>query len=87
MSDFGKNRFGMPRSYSLVLVSFFFFASQVAAANVDDIRNLWIASAMLGLSHGSVFSLFPTVCIEWFGMREFMLNPQTPSADRLIHTR
>lgn len=69
VSDLGKNRFGMPRSYSLALVSFFFFVSQVATASVSDIRNLWIASSLLGLAHGSVFSLFPTVCLEWFGMR------------------
>lgn len=70
VSDFAKNRLALPRSYFLVLVSFFFFISQVAAANVADIRNLYIASALLGLAHGSVFSLFPTVCIEWFGLRE-----------------
>lgn len=64
----------MPRSYSLALVSFFFFVSQVATASIDDIRNLWIASSLLGLAHGSVFSLFPTVCLEWFGMRAFPLS-------------
>jgi len=74
VTDYGKNRFGLPRSYSLVFVSSFFFISQVMAANVDDIRNLWMASAMLGLAHGSVFSLFPNVCLEWFGMPHFSEN-------------
>jgi hypothetical protein len=60
----------MPRSYSLVLVAFFFFVSQVATATIDRIEHLWLASALLGLAHGSVFSLFPTVCLEWFGMRK-----------------
>jgi len=54
-------------------VSSFFFISQVMAANVDDVRHLWMASAMLGLAHGSVFSLFPNVCLEWFGMRKPLL--------------
>lgn len=61
----------MPRSYSLVLVATFFFISQVVASQEDRIENLWVASALLGLAHGSVFSLFPTVCLEWFGMRTF----------------
>ncbi|KAF8075789.1 major facilitator superfamily domain-containing protein [Lyophyllum atratum] len=74
VTDYGKNRFGLPRSYSLVLVSSFFFISQVMAANVDDVRHLWMASAMLGLAHGSVFSLFPNVCLEWFGMPHFSEN-------------
>lgn len=70
VSDFAKNKYEMPRSYCLVLVSLFFFISQVVAATEDRIENLWVASALLGLAHGSVFSLFPTVCLEWFGMRE-----------------
>ncbi|EDQ98764.1 uncharacterized protein LACBIDRAFT_192361 [Laccaria bicolor S238N-H82] len=74
VSDLGKNHFGMPRSYSLALVSFFFFISQVATASINDIQNLWIASSLLGLAHGSVFSLFPTVCLEWFGMPHFSEN-------------
>ncbi|KDR74212.1 hypothetical protein GALMADRAFT_249944 [Galerina marginata CBS 339.88] len=74
VSDFAKNKYDMPRSYSLVLVSFFFFVSQVVASMEDRIENLWVASALLGLAHGSVFSLFPTVCLEWFGMPHFSEN-------------
>ena len=69
LSDFCKNKLMLPRSYCLVLVSLFFVLSQVIAAIVDDIRHLWFASALLGLSHGSLFSLIPNVCIEWFGLR------------------
>ncbi|KAJ3509070.1 hypothetical protein NLJ89_g5413 [Agrocybe chaxingu] len=74
VSDFAKNKFNMPRSYCLVIVATFFFVSQVATANIDRIAHLWIASALLGLAHGSVFSLFPTVCLEWFGMPHFSEN-------------
>ena len=70
ISDWGKNRFGVPRSYSLTLVSFLFFISQLATAFIDDINNLWIASTLLGFAYGSLWSLFVTVCLEWFGMRE-----------------
>ena len=65
----------MPRSYSLVFVSFLFFISQVVAANEDRIDNLWVTSTLLGLAYGSVFSLFPTVCMEWFGMRKNYFRP------------
>jgi MFS family permease len=70
ISDFTKNKYGMPRSYCLVLVAVVFFVSQVAAGTVNDIAHLWIASSILGIAYGSVFSLFPTVCLEWFGMRK-----------------
>lgn len=70
VSDFAKNKYGMPRSYCLVLVSVIFFISQITAGSVNDIAHLWIVSALLGLAYGSVFSLFPTVCLEWFGMRK-----------------
>ncbi|KAF9474613.1 MFS general substrate transporter [Pholiota conissans] len=74
VSDFAKNKYDMPRSYCLVLVALFFFISQVVASTEDKIENLWVASALLGLAHGSVFSLFPTVCLEWFGMPHFSEN-------------
>ncbi|KAG6917475.1 hypothetical protein DXG01_002452 [Tephrocybe rancida] len=75
VSDYTKNHFGFPRSYLLVLTSSLFFLSQVMAALVvDDIKHLWIASAMLGLSHGSVASLLPNVCLDWFGMPHFSEN-------------
>jgi hypothetical protein len=65
----------MPRSYCLVLVAVLFFISQVVTGSVNDIAHLWIASALLGLAYGSAFSLFPTVCIEWFGMRKCLAPP------------
>ena len=64
----------MPRSYCLVLVAFMCFLSQVVASQVDHIADLWIASSVLGLGYGAVFSLFPTVCLEWFGMRELVYS-------------
>lgn len=74
VSDVFKNRLGFPRSYCLVIVSLFFLFSQIVAATVDEIHHLWMASALLGLAHGSTFSLFPTVCIEWFGLPHFSEN-------------
>jgi len=75
VSDFAKNKYGLPRSYCLVLVAVMFFISQVVTGSINDIGHLWIASALLGLAYGSAFSLFPTVCIEWFGMRKCCLLP------------
>lgn len=68
-SDFYKTKLGLPRSYSLVLVSLFFLLSQTVAASIDDIRNLWVSSFLLGFAHGSIFSLLCNVCLEWFGLR------------------
>ncbi|KAG6917474.1 hypothetical protein DXG01_002451 [Tephrocybe rancida] len=85
VSDYTKNHFGFPRSFSLVLASSLSFLSQVMAALVvDDIKHLWIASAMLGLSHGSVYSLFPNVCLDWFGMPHFSENWGYLSASPIV---
>ena len=70
ISDFTKNKYGMPRSYCLILVAVMFFISQVVTGSINDIAYLWIASALVGLAYGSVFSLFPIICLEWFGMRK-----------------
>ncbi|KAF5371466.1 hypothetical protein D9615_009591 [Tricholomella constricta] len=74
VSDYCKISYSLPRSYSMVLASTFFFISQVMAANINKISHLWIASTMLGLAHGSVFGIFPNVCIDWFGMPHFSEN-------------
>jgi hypothetical protein len=71
-SDFAKNLYRTPRSHSLILVTFLYLISQVAVANISNVSNLWIASAMLGLAHGSLSGLIPIVCLEWFGLREFL---------------
>lgn len=40
----------------------------------------------MGLAYGSVFSLFPTVCLEWFGMRKFTISSATiPLKDVIFH--
>ncbi|EAU82411.2 hypothetical protein CC1G_11097 [Coprinopsis cinerea okayama7 len=44
------------------------------ASRIDHIADLWVASSVLGLGYGAVFSLFPTVCLEWFGMPHFSEN-------------
>jgi hypothetical protein len=69
-SDLLKHTLSLPRSASLTIVSLLALSSQIAAASISDIAHLEIASLMLGFAHGSIFSLGPTVCIEWFGMRE-----------------
>ncbi|KAJ7702436.1 major facilitator superfamily domain-containing protein [Mycena rosella] len=74
ISDNIKNRFGFPRSYSLVLVSTLFFLSQLLAAQITDVTDLWKASALVGLAYGTIFGLFPTVCIEFFGLSHFSEN-------------
>ena len=68
ISDLIKNKYGLPRSYLLVPIATLFFISQLILATVDNITQLWIASLLLGLAHGSLYSLYPTVCLEWFGM-------------------
>ena len=77
----------MPRSYCLILVAVLFFISQVVTGNINDIAHLWIASALLGLAYGSAFSLFPTVCLEWFGMRKCWLLPSFQNFEYAIYQR
>ncbi|KAJ6544289.1 MFS general substrate transporter [Mycena capillaripes] len=74
ISDNAKNRFGFPRSYSLMLVSSLFFCSQLLAWQITEVTDLWKASALVGLSYGTTQGLFPTVCIEFFGLSHFSEN-------------
>ncbi|KAI0092889.1 major facilitator superfamily domain-containing protein [Irpex rosettiformis] len=74
VADFTKNNLHKPRSWCMVLVSSMFIVSQVAVYNIDDVRNLWKGSALLGLAYGGLFGLFPTLVIEWFGLAHFSEN-------------
>ncbi|KAF8812688.1 MFS general substrate transporter [Phlegmacium glaucopus] len=74
ISDFVRNTYDLPRSYLLVLIASLFFVSQLMLANVTDISHLWIPSSLLGLAHGTLYSIYPTVCLEWFGMPHFSEN-------------
>ncbi|KAG6844571.1 hypothetical protein H0H87_005786, partial [Tephrocybe sp. NHM501043] len=74
LTDALKTHFHLPRSHSLLLVSLLFLLSQVLALFVDDVRNLWIVSAALGLALGSVSLLMPMVVLDWWGMHHFSEN-------------
>lgn len=52
----------------MALVSGLFIVSQVTVFHIDDVRDLWRGSALLGLAYGGLFGLFPTLVIEWFGL-------------------
>jgi len=73
-SDFFKNTYNLPRSYLLVLIATLFFVSQLVSASISDVSHLWITSSLVGLAHGSLYSLYPTICLEWFGMPHFSEN-------------
>ena len=81
-TDFVKNRMGLRRAYCISLVAVFFFTSQLVAMSIVDVKVLWKASLLVGFSYGSLFGLFPTIIIDWFGMRtsSTLLLVYTPSS-------
>ena len=70
ISDIARSRLGLPRSYCMIPIAFLLLCSQLAVWNISRVESLWIASAMLGSAYGSIYAMFPNVCIEWFGMRK-----------------
>lgn len=69
IADGTKNHLRLPRSLCISLVATAFIISQVTVYAVDDVQHLWKGSALLGLAYGGLFGLFPTITIEWFGLR------------------
>ncbi len=65
------SRTGAPRVYLVTLISCCFLLSQFIAVSVDDVPDLWKASASVGLSYGATFGLLPVITIEWFGLHHF----------------
>lgn len=68
-ADFAKNRMGVRRVYCISLVAISFFISQLVAMTIVDVKELWKASLLVGFSYGAMFGLFPTITIDWFGIR------------------
>ena len=60
-ADFVKSRLAGHRSYLLSVVSLLFIISQVVGSQIEDVNHLWRASLLLGLGHGGIFGLLPTV--------------------------
>ena len=71
IADSTKNHLRLPRSFCICLVAAAFIVSQLTVYAVDDVRDLWKGSALLGLAYGGLFGLFPTITIEWFGLRAY----------------
>ncbi|THH27986.1 hypothetical protein EUX98_g6202 [Antrodiella citrinella] len=74
MADATKNYLRLPRSFCIVVVATLFVISQGILYTTENSDNLWKASATLGIAYGSLFGLFPTITIEWFGLPHFSEN-------------
>ena len=71
-ADFAKNQLQLPRSLCISLVAALFIISQLVVYKIDHVSDLWKGSALLGLAYGGMFGLFPTIVIEWFGLRGYL---------------
>jgi MFS family permease len=67
-ADATKSRIRVPRSFCLPLVAILFSLANMLLLVIDDVHNLWLASALMGFSYGCWFGLLPTISIEWFGL-------------------
>ncbi|KAI0771714.1 MFS general substrate transporter [Trametes elegans] len=74
IADFVKGKLRLQRSTCLLLVAVMFIVSQVVCLSIESVRDLWKASALLGIAYGGLFGLFPTLVIEWFGLPHFSEN-------------
>ncbi|KAL1408363.1 GTP-binding protein rbg1 [Vanrija albida] len=74
VSDLCKARFGVKRVWFLPIVAVMFLGSQLAVLRTTDVKSLWLVSAALGLSYGSLFNVLPMLVLEWFGMAHFSQN-------------
>jgi hypothetical protein len=68
VADMVKSRLHVPRSFCMPVISALFVLSQLLLATISDVRQLWMASVLLGLAYGCWFGLIPTILIEWFGL-------------------
>jgi hypothetical protein len=75
VADVVKSRLHVPRSFCLPAISALFVLSQLSLITISDVRHLWMASVLLGLAYGCLYSLAPTISIEWFGLGTLEIIP------------
>lgn len=85
VADFVRNYLNRPRSFCITVVAAIFIVSQVTCYYVEAVENLWKASALLGLAYGCMFGLFPTICIEWFGLRMYHHTSRSLGVNADVH--
>ena len=68
VADTTKKKLHWPRSFCIPLVALLFVVSQITVFYVDNVKNLWVGSVLLGVAYGGLFGLFPVMTIEWFGL-------------------
>jgi hypothetical protein len=68
LSDALKEKFHLPRTFCICIVSASFIISQLVAISIIDVASLWKASFLLGLSYGAMFGTMPMITIDAFGL-------------------
>ncbi|KAK4058021.1 hypothetical protein OIO90_000760 [Microbotryomycetes sp. JL221] len=63
-----------PRIRWYIAVATGFLVSQVVAAFASSVNDLFLPTAIVGFSYGSLFSVSPVVCLERFGLPSFGTN-------------
>lgn len=84
LSDTLKEKYGLPRTFCLCIVSASFVISQLIAISITDVTSLWKASFLLGLSYGSMFGTMLIIVIDAFGLAHFSENWGVISLSPLI---
>lgn len=70
LADYISHTHTIPRTSCLILSSLFGIVAQAMLTRVEAVEGLWKVSAVLGVSYGTTFALFPALVLERFGIGE-----------------
>ncbi|TIA88886.1 hypothetical protein E3P89_03091 [Wallemia ichthyophaga] len=73
-SDFMYKKYKLDRAWWAAIISALFFISQIVAQSIQLPVHLSWATALIGLSYGSLFAIGPVLTLEMFGLHYFSSN-------------
>ncbi|ODV92628.1 hypothetical protein CANCADRAFT_23243 [Tortispora caseinolytica NRRL Y-17796] len=74
VSDMCEYRFGVSRTWTIVVAGAVFMCANYAAIHIDSVSMIWVVSALTGLGYGIGFGSYPAVVSKTFGMTYFSQN-------------
>lgn len=73
-SDFMHNKYKLDRAWWAAIISGIFLISQIVAQSIQMPVHLGWATALIGLSYGSLFAIGPVLVLEIWGLHSFSSN-------------
>lgn len=73
-SDLLLHKYGLSRFWMLFAASSVMLIGNILALNLIHVHHIWVVSAVVGISYGLIYGVYPSIISDLFGMNRFSSN-------------